>query len=549
MLNLQKDLIPFKRRLQWRASLRLFWLTVSAGLAISCALLLVGRVRPLLFQWQLLLVGMAISMALLLVGQLYAWLKPLTVRQLARLGDAHLNLEERLTTALELSEGKLETRDDLRQAQLEDTQAHLRRASISGLTPVFKRSQLIGRIGLVFGLFLALVLLTLWPNPQDAVIQEQVELENLIQTEIAELEEIQTQLLEEVDALGETQVEELSESLQALIERLETAQAEGSPEQALAALSETAQTLEEYNQARLEQEQALNSLADALSQSDFEAAQEAGEALQQGNFDEAAQALQEAAQTPPDSQSQANALADSLQQAAADLAAVDPQMAQSLQQAADALRSGNGQDIQEALEQAAQQLAEAGQQASGQDRLSETLENIQQARQQLAQQQDGAGQGQQGQGQQGQGQQGQGQGAGQLQGQTKGTGGSGREDPDGNVAEGLTAEEGVSGPMPTNNGSNQSRLEDYDSVYAPQHLGGEGGPVVVPDRQGSDGSGIDIGQTPPNLNRDAGDVTVPYQEVFGQYQDQAATALENEHIPLGMRDYIRQYFGALEPGQ
>ena len=539
MLNLQKELIPFKRRLQWRASLRIFWLTVSAGLVVSCALLLIGRVTPLLFQWQLLLVGMAISMALLLVGQLYAWFRPLTVRQLARLGDTHLKLDERLTTALELSEGKLETRHDLLQAQMADTLAHLRRASLSKLTPVFKRRQLLGWIGLVFGLFLALVLLTLWPNPQDTVIQQQVELDNLIETEISELEEIQAQLLEEVDALGETQVEELSASLQELIERLETAQAEGSPEQALAALSETAQTLEEYNQTRLEQERALNSLADALSESDFQTAQEAGEALQQGNFDDAAQALQQAAQTPPDSQSQADALAQSLQQAAADLATVDPQLAQSLQQAAEALQSGNQQAIQDALNQAAQQLAEAGQQMTGQGRMSEALESIQQARQQLAQQQGG----------QGQGQQGQGQGAGQFQAQGQGAGGSGREDPDGDVAEGTTAEEGVSGPMATDNGPNQNRLEDYDSIYAPQHLGGEGGPFIVPERQGSDGSGIDIGQTPPNPNREAGDVTVPYQEVFGQYQDQAATALENEHIPLGMRDYIRQYFGALEPGQ
>lgn len=542
---LKRELTPFKRRLQWRSSLRIFWLSLSLGLLFTGLLLGLGRIWPLLFRWQLLLIGLLATWGLVFLGQLYAWLKPLHPAQLARLGDAYLHLEERLTTAFELSEGVLETSPMLRQAQLDDTLTHLRQVSLAKAVPLVKRKQVFGSLGSLLIVAVVLAALYFWPNPLEAVVQQQVALENLLETEIEALEEIQTELLAEADDLGETQVEELRETLQALIDRLETARSEGSPERALAALSEAEQTLSALNEARLEQEQAFNSLADSLANTDFEATQEAGQALENEAFDQAAEALREAGQNPPATQAEADDLADALDQAASELEATNPDLAQSLQQSAEALQSGDAQAIQEALEQSAQQLAEAGEQQAGQEQLSQALENIQQAREALAQGGEGQGQAQA----QGQGEgEGQGRGQNQLRGQAQEQGGgSGREDP-GAGAEGLTSERGTDGStISTDNGPNQNRLEDYSSVYAPDHLGGEGGPFVVPDRQGDDGSGVDIGETPLNPNRETGDVTVPYTEVYRQYRDQAATALDNSRVPLSMRDYIRQYFGALEP--
>ena len=40
---------------------------------------------------------------------------------------------------------------------------------------------------------------------------------------------------------------------------------------------------------------------------------------------------------------------------------------------------------------------------------------------------------------------------------------------------------------------------------------------------------------------------VPYNQVYGQYTDAAGQALDDSYIPLGMKGYIRNYFGALEP--
>lgn len=548
--DLERALTPFKRRLQWQNSLRTLWLTLIVGFALACILLGLGRLWPLLLQGQLLFMGLMGTGVLVGLGQIYVWFKPRPVAQLARLGDRYLGLDERLVTAVELESGLLSTRADLGASQQADALARLRQAPVSLKVPIFNPKPTAKLLGIALGLFLVLELLYFWPNPQEAIVQQQIELDNLLEAEIAKLEEIQSDLLETVPDLSQPQLEDLSATLDELVAKLAEAREAGSPEQTLAALAEAEQTLEALNQARSAQEQAFNQLADSLAESGLEAAQDAAEALQEGNLNQAADALEQLAQSTPSSASEAQSLADSLNQAASDLATTNPNMAQNLQQAADALQSGNQQAVQEALQQAAQQLAEAQNQQAGQAQLSQALENIDQARQQLAQQGQGQGEGQQGQQGQGQGQgEGQGQGAGQNQANGQGQGGSGREDPDGNVAEGIETDQGQPGPMSTDNGANQNRLEDYDSVYAPQHIGGDGGPFIVPDQQGSDGQGVDIGETPPNPNRPTGEATVPYRDVYGQYQDQASTALDNEEIPISMRDYIRQYFGALEPGQ
>ena len=40
---------------------------------------------------------------------------------------------------------------------------------------------------------------------------------------------------------------------------------------------------------------------------------------------------------------------------------------------------------------------------------------------------------------------------------------------------------------------------------------------------------------------------VPYHEVYGDYADRAGVALEGSYIPLGMKQYVRDYFSSLEP--
>ena len=83
----------------------------------------------------------------------------------------------------------------------------------------------------------------------------------------------------------------------------------------------------------------------------------------------------------------------------------------------------------------------------------------------------------------------------------------------------------------------------YDEVYVPDRFDEEGAGVDV-GREG--GEGVPVGDAPLPAP-DGGRASVPYREVYAEYADQAGAALEGSYIPLGMKQYVRDYFSSLEP--
>lgn len=539
---------PIARRLQWRAAARIGWMTTGAGLGFTVLLLIAGRFFPLLPSLSLLAIGLSLTVFAAVIGQLWVWLRPLSVRMVARLGDARLGLDERLTTALELLEGRLDTSAELRQAQLADALEHVRQAPVAAAFPVLERRQS-ARVGGVFAALIAVLALLTWlPNPQNAVLQQRHQLDETLKTEIAQIEQLQTDLSAQVDPVQAQKIEPLTDTLAELLDKLEQARADHSAGEALAALSAAKESLAQMESAQQPAAQSLQSVADALAQSDSTTAQQMAEALQNGDARQAADALSQAGQsaTGTEAQSLAEALSQAAQAAAAD---GNSELAQNLQQAAAALQQaaadGQSSSAQQALQQAAAQLADTGAEAQTAAQAAQALANIQQAQQLLAQQTGNGGQGENQQAGTGSGQQGTGAGAAANQSGGEPGSGSGRGEP-GSGNDGLYSVNGANGIIPTDNGASQNRVEDYSSVFAPAHIGGEGGEFVRPEPQ-NPGGGVDVGEVPGNPNRDAGSATVPYTEVYRQYSNQANAALQNDAIPLSMKDYVRQYFGALEP--
>jgi hypothetical protein len=70
--------------------------------------------------------------------------------------------------------------------------------------------------------------------------------------------------------------------------------------------------------------------------------------------------------------------------------------------------------------------------------------------------------------------------------------------------------------------------------------------VDVPQGQGEGQGGPATGETGSSPH-ERGEALVPYNQVYTDYQAQAASALENSYIPRGLKDYVRAYFGALDP--
>lgn len=108
---------------------------------------------------------------------------------------------------------------------------------------------------------------------------------------------------------------------------------------------------------------------------------------------------------------------------------------------------------------------------------------------------------------------------------------------------------GSSSTGSTLGGGNQAPGEvgatNYDPVYAPSRLGGDGGPSVsMPgNATGASGETIDL----PNAPLTTGAVR-PYDQVYGQYAAEARQSLSRQPLPSGLQNLVQRYFSAIEPG-
>lgn len=547
--RLQPILGTAEIRLRLQDSLRGALLVWGGGLSLTLLLTLANRFYPLGWPVRLGLTGLGLTGLVFVASQLYLWLRPHSPLVTARRIDRQLGLDERLATALDLARRPGDTPPPLIERQLKDTVAQLDHFEAGQVFPLDRPWR--GLAGLVV-LLVALAVNLFLPNPQLEVLQHEARVQEAIVEQKEKFEEIRAELLEDEFLLETPQGEALLQSLDELIESLEENNLD--LEAALAEISSAEQDLAQLQNGQPQAEETLAELAQSLSQFDSTAA--LAEALEQRRLTDAAAALQQAGEQAAEHPDQAQALAEALRQAAESAQqAGDSDLAEALNQAAEALEQQAGQDgqsgadpaSQEALEQAAEALQQAAEQLAGQEAVEQALADIQEAREQLAEA-DGQNGGGQGQGQGQEQAQGQGQGVNPDGVPVPGTGGgSGREDPSGQPAQGLTAEQGTSNEMSTDNGANEGRTREYESLYAPDHLGGEGGPLVKPDEQGAQ-EGLPIGgEAPVDPSRATGEARVPYNQIYSEYNDAAGQALDESYIPLGMKGYVRQYFGALEP--
>ncbi|MCB0015783.1 MAG: hypothetical protein KDE34_27905, partial [Anaerolineales bacterium] len=346
------------------------------------------------------------------------------------------------------------------------------------------------------------------------------------------------------------------EEKEALLEPIQSALSElGQPgisqEEAVASLSEA-----EAELRVLEEENAvpagdiLNEAGSSLA--DNQNSQSLGESLQNGDFSGAAAAAADLAteleNLTPEEQA---ALAEDLAQAAEALAEADPELSQELAEAAEALQNGDTAAAQAALQGAsgtlqsrAQEGAVAAQAGSSADQLSEGRGEVASAGQsssgtgEQASGQTGSGQtgtGQTGEGSSGEGQSGSGSGSGEGQdgngsGQGSGTG------------SGSQSGTGQGGPGP---GGGHA-----ENVYAPELIdlsGEEGVAIELPAECLANPAAC--GALLSETNTEFGDEQslVPYDQVYGDYRDAAYEALADDYVPLGYREFIRDYFSSLEP--
>lgn len=515
--NFQYYVARFRRRLRlrngWLLAQRSLWPALAAAAGVQA----IGRIWPVKGLWLWALVPLAVW----LLGVLgFSLLCPLPPLRVARRIDAELGLKERLATALLLENGQA-FRPHIVALQRQDALSAARAIHPRQSLPLrwLRRSLLLAVVFAAATLALALL-----PNPMDAVLEERAAVAQAADQQAQAIDDLR----QEIEQAQELTPEEREALLRQLAELAEQLRANpGDREEALADLSRVEEALRQRLDPNVD---ARRAALEALSQQ--------LQTLTDQEADPSAALEKLAEQLAGMDAAERESLARSLAQMAARAAqAGDMNLAQALAAMAQAAQAGDAKAASQAAQAAAEAMAEAQGELADQETLQRALDQLQASRQSVAQ----AGQGQAMARGAGQGEdQGQGEGEGQGEGQP-GSGG-------GTQADTLppARRTGQAGD-PQGEGQPGTVAELGDQVYVPwERWPGAGEQVSITGPDTGEGE-TQVREQQNPLPGAPGEALVPYHQVYEDYLGAATQALERSTIPLGLKDYVRDYFSQLEP--
>ena len=449
----------------------------------------------------------------------YSLLRIPSLEAVAREADRLLALSDRLGTAWEFRKSHstfavLQRQNALDLAKGRDPAERVRiRPGRSHFLPI------------LVGLVLTGLLLTV-PNPMNLVIQQREQFQQQLAHAREEIQKTQEEATRPDSSLSAEERTNLEEALEELKEAL--SEAETAPD-ALAALSVAEEKVNLLRDPKAGQDKQLRDVGSSLTASP--ATQALGQALQ--SMDEAAlvdaiEALADQINSKSDGELQD--LAAALQQAA-NAATGNEALAGSLRQASRAIASG---DPETALGELADRLAALQEGVEALGTLEGTQAGLRSARSVITgvalvqapggravgeEQQEGGGS-----------VSGPGQGGQNGNGEGTGEGGPGGEGSRGLGPGGGSGGSGAGNQPGGRQGDATGRLlTEGETVFVPSH--GPGVPTEVRARPGQ-------GVAPGRLR--------PYNEVLGEYAEQAREHMERSPVPQGYKDLVRRYFAELE---
>ena len=512
-----------------------------AGLCIALILAIISRFRPFLTNSEIGYAALICGAVGLLGGILFAVLRRYSLHQQAVYADRQLGLRERVTSALELHEGKIEAPADIRRFQLEDTLSIVKRVDAAKSIPLTFDSQELVFIVVAIALLVATVV---FPNGQASILQGQRAVQQVVDDQIERLEALEEEILQN-EELSEAQQEELLAPINEARETLEAGVE--SREEALATLSEAESELRELAEQN-NTENLQGQMAEAGANIGSSAGESLGEAMTEGNLGETAEALDNLAESVGElSAEEQQELGSELSQAAAELQESNPELAQELAEAGSALQQGDTEAAEQALAEASETAGELAEQGETAEAAQQAAEELTEGRQQVAEGEQSQ-EGQPGEGQEPQeGEQGQeGQpGEGQPQsGQGQQPGGEGQQPGVSQPGQGAGQQEGGSPGGGTEGGGSTDNvfvppfrdLSEFEGVEVELSAECEASP---------ENCGELLNTTPSEIGDE--ESVVPYEEVYAEYANTAYESLAEDYIPIGMKGYIRDYFSSLEP--
>ncbi|GEC92515.1 hypothetical protein [Brevibacillus brevis] len=565
--ELKSLLAPIRKQLGLRVWIQQLTVYGLWGIGASLVLLLLARVWPIPFyQW----IAVVLPVLVVLTGLVRAlWIRP-TWLQCAQVADGN-GLAQRVVTAWENQENQ----SMVAGMQREDALQHLRKNLPHIVESVRIWSLVQRKVYVTSSLLLVCLVLFLWPNPQDLRLAQMAEEKKAVAQVEEEVEAIKQEVKKNT-GLTDAQKKQLEE----MLEQAKKAMAKADdPAERQNALRAAEKQLEKVRDAEQRKEKALQALQRSLgNQEGTKALAGAMEAKDRQAMTEALAQMAKAMESMPQKERE--------------------EIARELASAAEQLKKEAESADSKELEDIAKQLAEAAQQtAQGQvpqamtaleNSLMQAMTGIQQSQQamlaaihaaaSLNQSQmtlasagaqagnagasgAGAGTAATGQATPASGTPGNqptaatpGAGANPNQGANpanqpgNGNNGSGQGNGNGNGngnGSGNGNGNGSGGQGSGQGGGAGLGKGKHELVTVPaERIGGENGPVDTVG--GPLGSGPSQSQQSGNTQVSSGG-TLPYEEVYGQYEQFARESMEKGSIPGDYQQIVKDYFSKIEP--
>lgn len=490
-------------------------------------------------------VAIALGLSIIIAAAAVGWSRRTSETRIALEVDQRLDLRERVTTALEITTRQLD--HPLADQQIADAVAHVAMVRRTAVYPIRLSPRL--QVVVVAGIALAIIPLI---TPWDLLPVKRVTVSPVAITTTAQanrLDAAANQMVQQNTSTDQTTRSALASQLRQAAANLrqDGANTQRATNDLLSAEQAVSRTAPQTGESAA---QTLARISDALN--NFAATQAMTKALDQSNPAGAVAALSQQtknlASTTP--QQRAN-LANALQAASNAARGSDTSAAQELQQAAQAVRTGNGTQAQQAASQALQQLSTASQAQQDAQQALAQLESSRAAITQAAQtgqanptsgatatssspnQQQSSGQNSQSQS----GSQSQSTAAGQAQSGQAQSNGLGQTNANGQAGQGTSTSNQNSGGIGRGSTNHLGSTSNIPGLTQRQ--------VVVPTNQQGDLG--PISQSNQKEVGAGGEATVDYRNVLPQYQQQALQSIQGNAVPTDLKQVVKGYFDSLAP--
>lgn len=533
MSPIDKEIIKLIRKIRDRlhAALMLDCMAISIIAVLSSGIIYVIASRFIPF-YNVYLNILKATGAGLPAAFLYAAFKTPKDSHAALKADS-LGLSERTVTALEL----VGNQSSIALLEKKDALEHLRKIDYRKRIPVRPNRRYLA-VCLLLAAVLALSGFV--PNPMAA---RAAELHN-IRKKAAEQHKKVDKIVEAVKnnpKLTEEQKKEIETKLAELKKELKAAEDEKEMSKAL----QRAEKKLEYMKEKYTPGDDLNKIAEVFAKNEMTKAM--ADMIKKGDAKALKEDIRKLAEelkklTPEEKQKfteELNKLAEELKN--------NPELAKAFSELAKKLASGELGNLSNELSRLDQSISELMENASIRDALSEISKQLSS----MNSSQNSSRQGQQ-QGQDGSGHQGQGNmpGSGNQPGHGNQPDGNGQGKGQSGGA-GNGTDMGTENPTPIPPGSSGISKKDgsvkkdgeYEKVFTPQTLGGEG---ETSNLSGTKGPGGTTEQVITDKGQTVRGASVPYNQVIGQYRDRAMDSINTSDIPTGLRDMVKEYFTSLE---